>query len=285
MTRFRKAALTACSDPVSRRSRPEIEELRRILEAEGLIVETSPALFQEDVFDQMEKAEALNRFFRDPEMDCIFDISGGDLANSVLPYIDYRAAGMSRAKLYGYSDLSVVLNAVTGTAKRETVNYQIRNLLYDHADEQRKYFRETILEDRISPSDLEVRFLRGSRMQGKVLGGNVRCFLKLAGTPWWPDMQGSILLLESLGGGAPQMITALNQYRQAGVLDDLGGVLLGTFTKMEQEQISPGIEEIALRIVPGHIPVAVTHRIGHGTDARAIVLGRELSIQSGSPAP
>lgn len=34
-------------------------------------------------------------------------------------------------------------------------------------------------------------------MQGIVVGGNIRCLLKLAGTEYWPDMNGKILLLES----------------------------------------------------------------------------------------
>ncbi len=27
-------------------------------------------------------------------------------------------------------------------------------------------------------------------MEGIVVGGNIRCLLKLAGTPYWPDMRG-----------------------------------------------------------------------------------------------
>ncbi len=34
-------------------------------------------------------------------------------------------------------------------------------------------------------------------MDGIVVGGNIRCLLKLAGTPYWPDMREKILLLES----------------------------------------------------------------------------------------
>ena len=37
-------------------------------------------------------------------------------------------------------------------------------------------------------------------MEGIVVGGNIRCLLKLAGTPYWPDMREKILLLESFGG-------------------------------------------------------------------------------------
>lgn len=45
-----------------------------------------------------------------------------------------------------------------------------------------------------------VRFVRGNSMSGTVLGGNIRCFMKLNGTPYFPDLTGKILVLESLEG-------------------------------------------------------------------------------------
>ena len=52
------------------------------------------------------------RFFNDPEVEEIYDISGGDLANQVLDGLDYAAIGKSRAVFWGYSDLTTVINAI-----------------------------------------------------------------------------------------------------------------------------------------------------------------------------
>lgn len=57
----------------------------------------------------------------------------------------------------------------------------------------------------------------------------MRCFLKLAGTRFWPDMEGKILLLEASGGEAAQMASCLAQLRQIGVFEQIRGILLGTF--------------------------------------------------------
>ena len=138
--------------------------------------------------------------------------------------------------------------------------------------------KNTILPGRISAADLKAVFLRGTSMKGKVLGGNIRCFVKLAGTPYWPDMRGTILLLEAQTSGLYKVMTALEQYRQMGVYDQISGVLLGTFTKMEADKVSPSVEELVLKIVPEHVPVAATRYIGHYTDAKAIVLGKELLL-------
>ena len=74
-------------------------------------------------------------------------------------------------------------------------------------------------------------------------------------------------------------MTALEQYRQMGVFDQVNGVILGTFTEMEREKLKPSIDELVLDIVPGYVPVAETRYIGHYTDARALVLGDIFSLR------
>lgn len=274
----KKAALVACSDPLPEERLQEIRFLRQRLLEEDLEVKMVEGFFGGKASGPERKAKLLTDCFRNRDIAYIFDVSGGDLANFVLPYLDYTVIQNSEALFFGYSDLTTVINAIIAKAGRPAVNYQIRNLLYEHAQEQLRYFHENVLTRQFDPQDLCVDFLRGTGMKGRVIGGNIRCFLKLAGTEYWPDMEGSILLLESLGGGVYQMMTALEQYRQIGVFNQIEGVLLGTFTKMEQEQLSPTIEELVLAIVPENIPVAKTRYIGHHTDARALMLGKEYRI-------
>ena len=275
----KKAALVACSDPISEKRMPEILRVADILKEEGLEVELDPVFFGREAWNAESKAEGLNRCFRDPDMDFIFDVSGGDLANFVLPLLDYEAIRNSRACFYGYSDLTTVINGMIAKTGRSAVNYQIRNILYDHGPEQRKYLRDFVLTGKVSLSDLDIVFLRGNALQGRILGGNIRCFLKLAATPYWPDVTGCILLFESLGGGVYQMMTALQQYRQMGVFDKISSILLGTFSTMEAEGLQPPIEEVVMRIVPETLPVAKTRLIGHYADAKAVILGEVTNIE------
>ena len=110
-------------------------------------------------------------------------------------------------------------------------------------------------------------------MEGTLVGGNVRCLLKLAGTPYFPDMHGRILLLEALGGEREQLITYFSQLRQMGVFEQVNGVLLGTFTKMEEKQLRPTAGELLLRYAPASLPVAKTALVGHGADSRGVIIG------------
>lgn len=274
------AAIVGCSDPLPLSEREDVARVRDILAAENVSSAVSPVLFTDTAPSPREKAEALNGFFRDPSVDFIFDVSGGDLANTVLPFLDFDAIRASRATFFGFSDLTTVINAILAKTGRMAVNYQLRNLTYRHAAEQLRHLREVILPGRWDASVLAPAFLRGSQMSGRVYGGNIRCFLKLAGTAYWPDVTGGILLLESLGGGVYQMVTALEQCRQLGVFDKIGGILLGTFTHMEENSLSPTIEELVLQMTPESLPVARTRFVGHYPDARAIPLGLPMAFSA-----
>jgi len=115
-------------------------------------------------------------------------------------------------------------------------------------------------------------------MQGVVVGGNIRCFLKLAGTEYMPDLTDKILLLESYSGTNAKMETYLCQLQQLGAFEKCVGILLGTFTEMDEKECVPSIVELMQKMVGKNMPIAVTKDIGHGTDAKAIVIGKEYVL-------
>lgn len=109
-------------------------------------------------------------------------------------------------------------------------------------------------------------------MEGIVVGGNIRCLLKLAGTEFFPDLTDRILVLESLGGSVPQLVTFLSQLRCMGAFEKVTGIVLGTFTQMEERGERPDIITL-IQEYAGCLPVIKTSRIGHGADSCGVVIG------------
>ena len=235
---MRKAAITACSNAQQPQNRPRIEELAAYLQSIGIEPVMSSCIYSDDsVFSgtPRERGAQLMKMFRDPEIEEIYDISGGDVANQILDELDYEVIAASKATFWGYSDLTTVINAIYTMTGKESVLYQVKNMVRgNHTAAQRERFRSRT--DLFAP---DITFAQKSAMKGVVVGGNIRCFLKLAGTRYFPDLQGKILLLESLGGEVPQMSTYLAQLGQLGAFDKVSGVLLGTFTTMEQNHCVP----------------------------------------------
>lgn len=94
--------------------------------------------------------------------------------------------------------------------------YQVKNMVWGEVKEvQRRRF-----ENRAALFDPQVRLVQGEKMEGVVVGGNIRCFLKLSGTRYFPDLCDKILLLEAYGGEVPQMATYLAQLKQLGAFGE-----------------------------------------------------------------
>ena len=274
---MKKAAIVACSNAKQPKDRPQIDELTAYLQSIGIEPELSDCIYSNDgVFSgtPRERAAQLMKMYRDPEIEEIYDISGGDVANQILDELDYESIAASKATFWGYSDLTTVLNSIYTMTGKESVLYQVINVVRgDNTAIQRDRFRRRA--DLFMPA---FTFVQKTAMKGTVVGGNIRCFLKLAGTRYFPDLQGKILLLESLGGEVPQMATYLAQLKQIGAFDKVNGILLGTFTTMEKNHCTPDIVTLVKEACGPEIPIAKTFEIGHGDDSKAIIIGREIEL-------
>ena len=273
-----KVAIVCCSNGISRTNKEQIENLKNILNKIGLLPVSSPYLYEKDgLFSGTgkERAEALMDFYRDEEIKAIYDISGGDIANEILPYLDFDIIAKQEKMFWGYSDLTTIINAIYARTGKKSVLYQIRNMLYSYSEIQQKNFANTTLNNTNDLFQFSYEFIQKNQMEVIVVGGNIRCLLKLAGTPYWPDMQNKILLLEARGGELPQMITYLNQLKQMGTFVRINGIILGTFTKLDEVAGEERIINLVKEYTGQEMPIIKTREIGHGLDSKAIIIGEK----------
>ena len=140
-------------------------------------------------------------------------------------------------------------------------------------------FQETLMQGGNTLFNFQPTWIQGKKMKGEVVGGNIRCFLKLAGTEYLPSFDGKILLLESYSGDVAKMATYLNQYKQLGVFDQINGLILGHFTEMQQKGYEPDIVSLVQEIVGNQdLPIVKTDDIGHGPDSKCVIIGELLTL-------
>lgn len=274
---MKSVGIVACSNAQKEKWREQNQVLIEILESTGNNVLISNCIYEKyGVFSGTgkERADELMKLFSNPDVENIYDISGGDIANEVLDELDFERIKTSAATFWGYSDLTTVINAIYSMTGKSSVLYHIRNLVQgEYQQLQRERF--------IHQSDLftpAFRFIQGSSMHGIVVGGNIRCFLKLAGTRYFPDVTDKILLMESLSGRVPQMTAYLSQLRSCGVFDKISGVLLGTFSEMEANGCEPDMARLVRAFVGETMPIAKTDEIGHGYDSKAMWIGKHIAL-------
>ena len=278
-----KVAIVGCSNAQLKTAKPNIDKLVEVLKSMGLQPVCSDYIYEKySVFSGTgkERAEALMKFYLDDSIKAIFDISGGNVANEVLEYLDFEIIKKNPKPFFGYSDLTTIINAIYSKTEIPSFLYQVRNLIYDYSEEQIENFRSTILENKNDLLNINYKFLQGDFLSGTVIGGNIRCFLKLAGTPYMPSFKGKVLLLESLGGEVALMTTYLNQLKQMGAFNEVKGIILGTFTEMEEKQAKPTIEQLVVDIVNNkELPIVKTEDIGHGSNSKAIIIGGDIELK------
>ena len=95
-----------------------------------------------------ERAQALMEFYIDSEIKMIFDISGGDIANQIIPYLDFDVIAENPKLFWGYSDLTTIINAIYTKTGLPSILYQVRNLVYDHGEVQQYRFSDTIFRQK-----------------------------------------------------------------------------------------------------------------------------------------
>ena len=288
MTKLRKenqVAIVALSNALTDQMKSIIDELCEVFANMGIRCVLSKYLYQKESVrgaSAKNKARELESFYTQDEIKAVFDVSGGDIANEVLCELDFSKIKENPKALWGYSDLTTLINAFYQMGEISTCLYQVRNLVGEFSSLQQKQFEASIMGKEESLFEFEYKFLQGKQMEGIVIGGNIRCFLKLAGTEFMPDFDEKILFLESRSGGVAQMITFLSQYKQLEAFEKVNGILLGSFTEMDSKQLEPTIEEVILEFVDNpDLPIARTKQIGHGQDSKAIRIGQALKLCKG----
>lgn len=274
-----KVGIVCCSNGQKCTSVEKIKILENTLATIGLQPVFSKYIYEKnDIFSRtaVERANALMDFYKNDDIKGIFDISGGDIANGILPYVDYDIIANSSKLFWGYSDLTTVLNAIYTKTGKPSILYQIRNLIYNCKERQITDFCNTTMQSGNDLFKFDYKFIQQNKLHGIVVGGNIRCFLKLAGTEYMPNLENKILFLESLNGDVAKIETYLCQLQQIGAFKKVSGIILGTFTELDKSTTT--IEELIKRMVGKDLPLVKTNDIGHGTNSKAIVIGQEIHI-------
>ena len=276
-----KIALVVCSNGKNIEDKDRLEKLESILVEVGLVPVFTKYIYK-DKFGRgvkaQDRAKELMSFYENKEIKAIFDISGGDIANEVLDYLDFDVIKRNYKPFFGYSDLTTVLNTLESQTNEVNYLYQILNIIEN--EEIRTNFKNTFMKNEQILFDVKWRFLQGSSVEGEVIGGNIRCFLKLVGTKYFPKVDNKVLFIEGLGTSVEGLITHLSQLKQMNVFCNISSLLIGTFTKIEKEISVEELFELVQAYIPSSLAVAKTQEVGHAKNSKALKIGEKIYIKN-----
>ena len=178
-----------------------------------------------------ERLAAVLRMASDPGVDLAIALRGGYGMTRLLPRIDFAQIALAGKAWLGYSDFTAFQLAALARAGMVTFAGPVVSdfgaaepsaFTFDRCFgvlDQARY----AIECELAGPDVACA--------GTLWGGNLAMVAHLAGTPYFPTVEGGILFLEDVGEVPYRVERMLYQLHHAGVLAAQSAILLGRFTE------------------------------------------------------
>jgi muramoyltetrapeptide carboxypeptidase len=148
----------------------------------------------------------------------------------------------------------------------------------DPQDYDRQEFLDRLVRGKIGPvgKNSPWHTVRGEgAVNGKLMGGNDWVMQWLLGTPYWPDFTDAILFVEVPGFTPDILYNRLHQFKQAGLFDQVRGVLLG----YAREKDGYRVEDVFLEVTAKYnFPIVKTDDFGHNCPNTVLPVGVQCKL-------
>jgi muramoyltetrapeptide carboxypeptidase len=258
-----------------------------------------------------ERAGELMELFLDPEVDAIITTIGGTNSSSLLPFLDYAAIRRNPKIFCGYSDVTALHLALYTQAGLSTfygpaivpsfgewpepIAYTMDSFL---AATRQTTGARTLLpptawsnqgggwsdggwktKPRVWHPHPGWKCLREGRASGPVVCMNLNTSVGLAGTRYFPDLAGHILLLEEMHCPLARYERHLRQFQLMGVFERISGLIVSRPEIYDQQGAPFTPEDLLLEIMgAASYPVITDFDCGHCHPMITLAQGVQISM-------
>lgn len=228
-----------------------------------------------------ERADEFNKLLYNDDVQILMAAIGGFNTNSILPYIDYEYLKRHPKIIIGYSDTTALLLGIY--AKTGLVTFYGPALASSFGefppfvDQTFEHFRSILADERTFPCEYTMpsvwtdEFINWSQQdrekeqyandwicvhpgvcQGRLIGGNLNTMQGIFGTEYMPQInKGDILMIEDSLKDASTIERSFSLLKLAGVLDKVGGIILGKHEKFDDNGTGKKPYEILEEVLNG----------------------------------
>ncbi len=228
-----------------------------------------------------ERAADLQQAFDDPNIKAILCSRGGYGLAQIIDKIDFTTFAKSPKWLIGFSDITILHNAITqlGIASMHGIMTKYLTELPEESD-QIMIFKNLLFG---SPSNLSIKPEAENRLGhagGKLIGGNLSVMMGMRSTPFDLDFNNNILFIEDVGEKPYQIDRMMQSLRLGGVLKQISGLVVGQFSEYDDDPLMmQSVAEIILAAVSEYdYPVCFNFPAGHVDYNLAFILGEQTEL-------
>lgn len=228
-----------------------------------------------------ERTADLQQYLDDPSIKAIIAARGGYGTIRIIDQLDFTAFNENPKWLIGFSDITILLSHALAKLNVQSIHGQMPYTFEESTGEALESLRKSLFGEELSYS-YESNFpCRVGQTEGVLIGGNLSLLIAVEGSKSEMDYTNKILFLEDVGEHEYSIDKMMRLLKRAGKLAKLKGLIIGAFNEIGEETIPFGQtpEEIIWELVKDYnYPVCFNFPTGHINDNRAMVLGKNVSL-------
>lgn len=206
-----------------------------------------------------ERAKEFMDLINDPGVDALISTIGGYNSNSMIPFLDFSAIRDSRKPICGYSDVtSLHLAIMKFSGLRTYYGPAVMCWFGDWPtgiEESSKWFLDALMNHSAGSREILPpkrwsnhkrdwtngdwkniprewlensgwRVLQEGVIEAPIIAANLNTLTSAAGTKYWPDLKGKVLLIEEMEASMMEEERILRHLSLIGVFDEIAGLII-----------------------------------------------------------
>ena len=227
-----------------------------------------------------EKVEDLNTLINDKNINAVAFAKGGNNANAILDYIDYECIKNNPKIFFGFSDNTILLNAIY--KKTGLITYHFNNFkgLFDgdHNFNKEQFINAFIEGNKgLVKKNSNWITINPGVSSGKLIGGNLGTLVKLLNTKYCPSFKNNILFIEDLAyeDSVEQVSSLVYQLKQNGVFKEINGLLIGNYDSQEEYSMEQIVKDAIGNV---NFPIIKCNDFGHTSTNIVLPIGAKCTL-------
>lgn len=219
--------------------------------------------------DDSSQAKLFSEVLAASSIDFLWAARGGYGSSRWLPLLPWGQIGPDGPVFVGFSDITFIHSALSGFLGRGGIHGPMIQTYPETALDSRKALIDALAFERF-PVMEGVEIWPG-QAEAVVIGGNLTCICHTIGTPFEPEWDGRILILEEVNEVPYRIDRMLTHLKNAGIFERISGIVFGRFIFHESENSGRDTRFqnmvsniIAERLSGYEMPVACGFDFGHG---------------------
>lgn len=216
-----------------------------------------------------------------PNIKAIWCVRGGYGTVRMIDLLDFTKFKQNPKWIVGFSDVTVI-HSYVNKLKIATIHGAMPITVGKASAESIESLRKSLFGEKL---EYETSFSPANRLgnaKGEIVGGNLSILYSLMGSNAQIDCKGKILFIEDLDEYLYHIDRMMMSLKRCGCFDGLNGLIVGTMTKMKDNEIPWGknANQIIEDVTKGYsFPIFYNFPAGHFRDNRALIFGKQVSLE------